>query len=304
MKPNLFLVVVFLSSFFQARNAHAQQALPVISGSEELRILSWNIFMLPLSLFPKSGQLERAEAIVEQLKNSAYDVVVFQEAFEKKARQILREGLSETFPFQAGPGENGFLKFNSGVWILSKFEFSLIESIRFNTCRVADCMSKKGAILVELAKNGKLFQIVGTHLQAENFPEVRKQQFIDIYQKLLKPFEKENVPQFIAGDLNTPFDDKENYVEMLDLLQAEDHAPRLRKSALKELITWGGEDNDLFAKDSKRTPQLLDYILIRHNGKKPAWIERTIEIFRQAWNFDKSKKDLSDHYAVAAVIRY
>lgn len=281
----------------------AQSASVVTTGTDEVRILSWNIFMRPLAIFAKDGQLERAEAIVEQLKNEAYDVIVFQEAFEKKARAILWEGLKEKFPFAAGPGDGGFLKINSGVWILSKFDFTSIASIEYNTCRVADCTSKKGAILVEFLKNGKLFQVIGTHLQAENYPEVRKEQFKDIAEKLLKPFEKENVPQFIVGDLNT-MPDEAGYCDMLTLLDAEDCAPRKTKSWLKEPVTWGGRENDLFEADPDRKPQLLDYILIKENGKCSTWIDRTIEIIQQAWDKTKTRKDLSDHYAVAAVIRY
>lgn len=290
--------LVMISGLTQAQSSSA-----VSSGVDELRILSWNIYMLPNVFFPKIGQLERAEAIVAQLKDEAYDVIVFQEAFEKKARAILWEGLKEKFPFEAGPGENSLFKINSGVWILSKFEFSSVASIEFNTCKIADCMSKKGAILVELTKNGKLFQVIGTHLQAENYPEVRKEQFKDIAEKLLKPFEKNNVPQFIAGDLNTA-PDEAGYCDMLTLLNAEDCAPRKTKSWLKELITWGGKENDLFESDPKRIPQLLDYILVKENGKCATWIDRTIEIIQQVWDKTKTRRDLSDHYAVAAVIRY
>ena len=283
--------------------AQGQNTTTLASGADELRILSWNIYMLPHALFPKTGQLERAEAIVEQLKNEAYDVLVFQEAFEKKAREILWEGLKEKFPFATGPGKNGFFKINSGVWILSRFEFSSVAEIEFNTCKIADCMSKKGAILVELAKGEKLFQIIGTHLQSENYPEVRKEQFKDIAEKLLKPFEKENVPQFIVGDLNTA-PDEAGYSDMLTLLDAEDCTPRKTKSWLKDLVTWGGRENDLFETDSKRTPQLLDYILVKENGKCSTLIDRTIEVIQQAWDKTKTRKDLSDHYAVAALIRY
>jgi endonuclease/exonuclease/phosphatase family metal-dependent hydrolase len=281
----------------------AQNEVPVTSCTDEVSILSWNIFMRPLAIFAKDGQLERAEAIVEQLKHQAYDVIVFQEAFEKKAREILWEGLKEKFPFAAGPGDGGFLKINSGVWILSKFEFTSVASIEYNTCKVADCTSKKGAILVEFLKNGKLFQVIGTHLQAENYPEVRKIQFMDIAEKLLKPFEKENVPQFIVGDLNT-MPHEMGYSDMLSLLNAEDCAPRKSKSWLKDLGTWGGRENDLFKADADRKPQLLDYILIKENGKCSSWIDRTIEVIQQAWDKTKTRKDLSDHYAVAAVIRY
>jgi len=300
LKKKIFVFCFVICAFF----VQAQNPTTITSGADELRILSWNIFMLPNTFFLKTGQLERAQAIVEQLKDEAYDVIVFQEAFEKKARTILWEGLKEKFPFSAGPGNGGFLKLNSGVWILSKLEFTSIAEIQFNTCKIADCMSKKGAILVELAKNGKLFQVIGTHLQSDDYPETRREQFTDIANKLLKPFEKENVPQFIVGDLNTASDDIMNYYDMLTLLNAEDCAPRKTKSWLKELVTWGGKDNDLFDADYKRKPQLLDYILIKENGKCATWIDRSIEIIQQAWDKTKTKKDLSDHYAVAAVIRY
>lgn len=301
---NLFLKYTGICCFVLCSVfAQAQSPSVVTSGADELRILSWNIYMLPNVFFPKIGQMERAEAIAEQLKNEAYDVIVFQEAFEKKAREILWEGLKEKFPYSTGPGDGGFLKLNSGVWILSKLEFTSVNTIEFNTCKIADCISKKGAILVELTKNGKIFQVIGTHLQAENYPEVRKEQFQDIAEKLLKPFEKENVPQFIVGDLNTA-PDEAGYCDMLTLLGAEDCAPRKTKSWLKDLVTWGGRDNDLFKADANRTPQLLDYILIKENGKCSAWVDRTIEIIQQVWDKTKTRKDLSDHYAVAAVIRY
>lgn len=303
MQQHFLKLIFFIGFLFFGSATKAQTPVIINSDADELRILSWNIYMLPQALFPKIGQLERAEAIARELKDQAYDVIVFQEAFEKKAREVLWEGLKESFPFSTGPGKNGFLKINSGVWILSKSPFTAIEEIEFNTCKIADCMSKKGAILVELMKNRKLFQVVGTHLQSENYPATRKEQFKDIAEKLLKPFEKEHVPQFIVGDLNTA-PDEAGYADMLDLLEAEDAAPRKTKLWLKELITWGGRDNDLFEADAGRTPQLLDYILVKENGKCSIWIDRTIEIIQQAWDKTKTRKDLSDHYAVAAVIRY
>jgi endonuclease/exonuclease/phosphatase family metal-dependent hydrolase len=133
---------------------------------------------------------------------------------------------------------------------------------------------------------------------------VREKQFTDISEKLLKPYEKANVPQFIVGDLNTPCDDEVNYKEMLSLLNAEDKVPAKTKARLKDLITWGGKDNDLFDADYERTPQLLDYILVKSNGTQPEWVEKTIEVIQQAWNKGKTKKDLSDHYAVSAVVCY
>ena len=53
-----------------------------------LKILSWNIYMLP-QIVPRIGRLNRAESIAEQLNNSDFDIIVFQEAFMKSARDII-----------------------------------------------------------------------------------------------------------------------------------------------------------------------------------------------------------------------
>jgi sphingomyelin phosphodiesterase len=63
-----------------------------------LKVLSWNIYMLP-KIVPLKGKLDRAHAIVEEIKKSDFDVIVFQEAFLKDARKIIREGLKEAYPF-------------------------------------------------------------------------------------------------------------------------------------------------------------------------------------------------------------
>jgi len=301
LKKSLIVFLFGLNAFF----SNAQAPAIISEGLDQVSILTWNIFMLPVSFFPKSGQLERAEGIVEQLKDQAYDIIVFQEAFDKKAREILWEGLKEKFPFTTGPDKGGFMKLNNGVWILSKFKFTTIASIKFNTCKVADCFSKKGATLVEFIKDGKFFQVIGTHLQSENYQEVRNEQFEEITEHLLKPYEKEGVPQIIAGDLNTPVDDEESYSNMLCILNAEDQLPEEPKiMKKKELVTWGGFNNDLFEEGNNRIPQLLDYILVKHNGSQPKWIKKSIKVIQQAWNSDRKKKDLSDHYAVAAIIKY
>ncbi|HWY11367.1 MAG TPA: endonuclease/exonuclease/phosphatase family protein, partial [Bacteroidia bacterium] len=119
----------------------------------ELRILSWNIYMIP-HLIIHSGQEQRAKEIVESLKNENVDVIVFEEAFDARSRVIIREGLKEKFPYESGdPAKSCFLKINSGVWVLSKTALTVVKQIFFKNGRGTDKLASKGAILLQTKKN-------------------------------------------------------------------------------------------------------------------------------------------------------
>ena len=62
------------------------------SETKPLRILSWNIYMLP-KFVQNTGKRIRAQVIAEELKASEYQVLVFQEAFLSAARRIIRKHL-------------------------------------------------------------------------------------------------------------------------------------------------------------------------------------------------------------------
>ena len=65
--------------------------------------------------------------------------------------------------------------------------------------------------------------------------------------------------------------------------------------------TYGGVLNDLTGKKIGNG-KVLDYILIDENGTgiKPGM--RKVRIFQKEWK--KGKKDLSDHYAVEAILKF
>ena len=110
--------------------------------SSELKILSWNIYMLPyISLFNNNDQ--RAKKIAEKLNNSDYQIIVFQEAFSSKCRYILAKQLSENFPYQYGPANKNILPFrtNSGLWIVSKIPLNKLDEFQFSICKGFDARS-------------------------------------------------------------------------------------------------------------------------------------------------------------------
>src|SRR5580692_5143514 len=77
-------------------------------NGNSLKIISWNIFMLPRFVM-RTGQLKRAHEIVNVLKEEDVDIIIFQEAFDTKAREIIRKGLSPYFPHESGdPPKNIF----------------------------------------------------------------------------------------------------------------------------------------------------------------------------------------------------
>jgi endonuclease/exonuclease/phosphatase family metal-dependent hydrolase len=260
--------------------------------SIELNVLSWNIYMLPTRIFKDMGQEERAQLIADTLLKCQYDVIVFSEAFHQKARHILAKKLLPTYPYQSKVGNRKFgLKTNSGVWIVSRFPLKMLGEIQFESCTGFDCWARKGAMLLSIEKNGKTFQILGTHLQSGEGAQrdtIRCQQYRDIYQQLLLPQQQQGIPQIIAGDMNTIA----TYSQMLQLLNAQD--------------TQQGEINYTWATPDYGNYQFLfDYILTRPNGTTILEQHSQKNQFTHEWQLHKKNYlDLSDHYGLALKIRF
>lgn len=260
-----------------------------------LKILSWNIYMLP-AIAVRPGKRERAYAIVEELKKSDFDVIVFQEAFLPAARKIIQEGLKDKYAFDYGPANNEGLSFktNSGIWVISNRPLEILGTIQFNDCAGIDCYARKGAMLLQGSNaSGKPFQILGTHLQSENATEVREKQMDQIYMDLLVKYRQQGVPQIVCGDLNTESYVKEHYCAMLDCLDAEDGDVES-----VEKCTYDGVNNEIAQSYGAKTKFTLDYILLRANGAKMKTVKRFVSVMK------KGKKHLSDHYGVICEVKF
>lgn len=273
-----------------------------IAQPKPIRVLTWNIFMRPHAI-TFDGQFRRAKKIGELLKNSEYDIILFQEAFGKTSRKKLRKALDGAFPHEIEP-RNNRKTVNSGLWILSKHEITNTEFIFFNSCKVSDCQSSKGAVLFEIQVNGQPYQFVNTHVQAEDgkeFAMVRQEQF-EMISQLLDTNLREKMPQFILGDLNTAKKEKEEYSTMLRILNAADGEVSIigeTELSTETPATWGCMNNDLIKKKWKGQTYLLDYALQRETGY-PFKLRRELKTYTQQWS--KKRKHLSDHYAISLTI--
>lgn len=290
-KKTLVLFIFILQIVFEP----ASQNIPAFNvnqmQTDNLKILSWNIYMLPyLSLF--NGNTKRAKLIAEKLQHSEYEIIVFQEAFSSVCRGILAKKLKETYPYQYGPANKNHppLKTNSGLWIVSKTPLEELEEIKYSVSKSFDAVAHKGAIMFQGKHNGTVFQLITTHLQAEDRPEIRQQQCKEIKEHLLNKYYHRDIPQIICGDFNIDMDDKKDYPFMLQTLDAKNGEVTGDKTTYDEVYNTLSQERN----GKRRT---IDYILVR-NEKWIKNIERKVNTF-----YEKSKKytgNLSDHYALEA----
>lgn len=296
MNSKLLSLVLCLSLLFSVRADDNE----IPANERDLKILSWNIYMLP-GIVPVANRTARAEVIADTLAKMDYDIIIFQEAFHKKAVKVLRKGLKDLYPYMYGPfnqTKNPF-RVNSGVWILSKIPLKDLGVIQYKNGKVADKLALKGAALLEgTTARGQVFQLLGTHMQAEDeFPQIRRDQFDQIYNELLSVHKKEGVPQIVCGDLNTRSDELEEYNYMLTKLNVENGA-----ISGAQKTTYDGRTNELARKVWKDDSQIIDYVLIRKNGATIRSAYRAVSVLRKEWK--KGKTDLSDHYGMIFELKF
>ncbi|MGZ4037694.1 MAG: sphingomyelin phosphodiesterase [Bacteroidia bacterium] len=262
-------------------------------GHVQLKILSWNIYMMPHMII-HSGQDARAKEIVEQLKNEGVDVIVFEEAFDRRARSIIREGLKAAFPYESGdPAKSAWFKGSSGVWVLSKTPLTVVKQIFFRNGRGADKMASKGAVLLQTKKQNFCFQVVATHLQSDlkgrTVTGIRQKQYNQIRKELLEPYALKDIPQFVVGDMNTMQDDSLYYRQMIRSLD-------VAQCSLEGDIGYSYDRtrNDIISSSDK--PQLIDHIFYKSMGANVLESKMLVKIFRKKWS--TVHDDLSDHFAV------
>jgi endonuclease/exonuclease/phosphatase family metal-dependent hydrolase len=144
--------------------------------------------------------------------------------------------------------------------------------------------------------NGSAVQIAGTHLQNSGHPWIRQSQCVEFYNRLLKPFHKEGVPQIVCGDFNINRKKEEEYNFMLQTLRATDGE---LVGALQ--FSYDRLQNDLHV-EAGQSQDLIDYILVRDPSNQFISTSREIKAIRKNW--DTIHADLSDHFALEAELRF
>ena len=292
-------------------NLAGQQSNAAATGSDPvLKVLTWNIWMMPVWTFQSPANKSRAAAIAEVLSQQDVDILCLEKAFDGGARKVIARRLRAQYPYIYGPANDGFfsMRISSGVWVLSRIPLTGYHTIKFEKSpNLVEWFSRKGAISLTGTVGTKKFVLIATHLAGEETPyftvshqRVRDSQVEQISDQLLKPLPAVGVPVIIAGDFATPrytagdgSEQTQAYKDTLRTLQA--------RNGLGYRITL--EDNqkvNTLAEDNTGRTEELDYILLRDNGATVGgvWERR---IFRKdGWDPKLNRPDLSYRYAVVA----
>jgi endonuclease/exonuclease/phosphatase family metal-dependent hydrolase len=177
--------------------------------------------------------------------------------------------------------------------VLSKIALQIVETVRFKHCADADRFVRKGAMLLSGVADGKQFQLVAAHCQANDDRRwERSTQMQQLRDELIFPFQSESIPQFICADMNVPVQKLGEYDLMLELLDATD-TPLSGPTR----FTYDGFHNTIVQSLGYRSEHTTyDYILLRENKAGIKNIRKSIQVFRH------EGKDLSDHYALLCEI--
>ncbi|CAN5132321.1 hypothetical protein BH09BAC1_BH09BAC1_15710 [soil metagenome] len=295
---SLSLAITFAMAFI-CSGLHAQsleivkQDIPELAVREpgEVRILSYNIQMLPRLLLPvRRGPIKRARLLPQHLIEDGIDIVVFQELFDIRSRRIIRRKMRKEYPHKIGPANRPFLFYetNSGVVIYSKYPLKRVDRVRFKQREGIDKYAHKGGLLVEATlPSGQRIQIMGTHLQAGGSWRTKFSQYIDLASIVL-PNAEPGVPQFLAGDYNTSQDDTTRYPMLLKILDAVDDTLHGTEKYSADTLT-----NDMKHHGQSK---LIDFILYRPNGLEPLFMKRYVRLYQERWCAEFCS--LSDHNAI------
>ncbi|HEX4353345.1 MAG TPA: endonuclease/exonuclease/phosphatase family protein [Polyangiales bacterium] len=276
----------------------------------QLKLLTWNIWMMPRWTFQSPKNSDRAGAIAEVLLERDFDLICLDKLFDGGATDVLKRKLGPRYPYAYGPvnAHGSPFKINGGVMIFSRVPLSELREIQFSASVGIESWSRKGAMLARGSIEGRAFQVLATHLQGDDVPSyqpkhqaIRDQQMLQIAKELLRPHADAALPLFLCGDMCTPrrdpsdpFSESAAYRQMLATFAAA--------NGPEERITLDDQrvHNDLATDDSGRIAE-LDYILIRQpsgGGVSGSW-ERVI-FQRRGWDGPNGRRDLAYRYAVAA----
>jgi endonuclease/exonuclease/phosphatase family metal-dependent hydrolase len=277
----------------------------------QLRLLTWNIWMMPGWTHQSPANVKRAAAIAAELARLDFDILCLEKAFDGEAREVIEAALMPLGYRAHGPAnlEPG-IKINSGVWVLSRLTLSDPHQIEFRDTLGIESFARKGALLLTGVVDFQRFRLITTHLQGDDGPafdqakqDVRDRQVIQIRRELIDPFVPVDTPLIIAGDFCTPrfseaggMQESAGFVHIVETLRV--HTGEGMRITLDDRRAV----NDLADSDSGRQAE-LDYIFV-HAGD--ALVQGTWEriVLRRGWDGPGGRQDLSYRYAVGATIRF
>jgi endonuclease/exonuclease/phosphatase family metal-dependent hydrolase len=201
------------------------------------------------------------------------DVVALNEAFSNSLTQKLVNGLGFPYKTEVLGNKLGNL-LNGGVVVLSRYPIIESHEYIYSSSCAEDSFANKGFIHVKIRKDGRLYNIIATHTQADpvlpcsDVARVRENQFREIRQYIEEKIQDRSEYLYVIGDLNTDqtYSEFNNMLSILDVEQPE-------YAGLK--YSWDFRLNTLASKsyyDYEGSPLRFDYLFSVNGFAQPrAW---------------------------------
>lgn len=290
---------------------------------QKLRVLTYNVKMLPGPFGDGDDDLARAERIAQSILGTQpqWDVVCLQEVFDEEARGVFARKLKKKFPFQvAKSSDHDVFEEDSGLFFASRHKIEGRAFREYGVHAGSDGLSDKGIFGARLAVGDVWVLVFHTHLQASaSHRDVRQAQLRQVHgfvRSALERVPRTKVPfAILCGDLNVIAENSVGaatgeYTDMIDRLGSpRDIFRTTHPFATDAGFTWDGSVNTMIPK-SDDDKQRLDYIFAwdrlpeRNDDENPPTIGRieveSVDVRR--FEAAKPKLCLSDHFAVDATL--
>lgn len=272
-----------------------------------IKLLTYNVKMLPGPLGGGAEDLERATLIALRIIEMLPDIVCLQEVFDEDARDVLFQNLRDEYPHIVKKADNddpslvGAFRQDSGLFVASRHPITNDHFQPFFYAKGADAMAHKGILLTRFVTHHGPICVVNTHLQADykepgEHDEIRHWQIKQVA-RAAESFRqyyclRRVEPIVFCGDMNVIAEESQDelivtaeYLRMLRILDCDD-AWRIAhpETVFAPTTSW-----DKSVDDPKDPAQRVDYILTPVGGCLVPQSASIVEMGK-----------LSDHFAVTA----
>jgi endonuclease/exonuclease/phosphatase family metal-dependent hydrolase len=279
-------------------SADLKEAGAEITLADSLRVVTLNVWGLPLAVAWSQSHLDRVTRIQSHLDQLDVDCVTLQEVWTPATLKILTSG---RYPFWAAGARPGRLIGGSGLLTLSKHPIVRQEFYPFVTRGGFEAFIRKGVLKTTILIGGyRPVDIYNLHLISEpergshillNDTMTRKIRLAQVVEtvEFIARASKAETPVVVAGDFNIDDQDPESLAIKAHLSCDTFHRRNgIERLCFHDRVTFDPGTNH-FSRSPHNTPQRLDYI----------WLPRP-KLFHSTWESRRLFVDsvVSDHYGV------
>lgn len=150
----------------------------------ELKVLTLNAACLPSWITVNFNHLRpteiRAKEIADAIRQKIdqYDVICFQELFSEEGYKIIAQQLSQHYNWSVHHAGNGYIGFNSGLCIFSKFPIEKADFQKYSPLVGEDALTDKGFMCADLHVGSQSVRVYTTHTQSGGYPKWLKNRLL------------------------------------------------------------------------------------------------------------------------------